>query len=44
MMKFRWEASLVVAVFALLIGFAAAIVPAYFASRRGIVESIRFTG
>jgi len=44
MMKFRWEASLIVAAFAVLIGVASAIVPAYFASRRNIVESIRFTG
>ena len=43
-MKFRWEASVIVAAMAVLIGFAAAIVPALFASRRGIVESIRFTG
>jgi len=44
MMKFRWEASVIVALFAVVIGFASAIVPAFFASRRGIVESIRFTG
>jgi putative ABC transport system permease protein len=43
-LKFRWEASLVVAAFAVLIGVASAIVPGFFASRRGIVESIRFTG
>ena len=44
MMKFRWEASVIVAAFAVVIGFASAIVPALFASRRGIVESVRFTG
>ena len=44
MMKFRWEATLIVALFAVLIGLASAIVPAYFASRRNIVDSIRFTG
>jgi putative ABC transport system permease protein len=44
MLKFRWEASLVVAAFALLIGVVSAFVPGFFASRRSIVESIRFTG
>jgi putative ABC transport system permease protein len=44
MMQFRWEASAIVAAFAVVIGFASAIVPALFASRRGIVESIRFAG
>lgn len=44
MLKFHWEASLVVAFVSVLIGFAASIVPAFFASRRNIVESIRFTG
>ena len=43
-LKMRWEAAAVVAAFAVVIGFAAAIVPAMFASRKGIVESIRFTG
>jgi putative ABC transport system permease protein len=42
--KFRWEATLIVAAFALLIGAASAIVPGFFASRRGIVDAIRFTG
>jgi putative ABC transport system permease protein len=44
MMQFRWEASAIVAAFALLIGLASAFVPGFFASRRGIVESIRFAG
>jgi putative ABC transport system permease protein len=43
-MKFRWEASVVVATLAIVIGLTSAFVPGYFASRRGIVESIRFTG
>lgn len=43
-LKFRWEASVIVAALAVVIGLASAIVPAFFASRRGIVESIRFTG
>lgn len=44
MMKFRWEASVVVAGFAVLIGLASAIVPAIVASRKNIVESLRFVG
>jgi putative ABC transport system permease protein len=44
MMKFRWEASVIVAGFAVVIGLVSALVPAYFASRRNIVESLRFTG
>ena len=43
-MEFRWQASLIVAGAAVVIGFAAAIVPGFFASRRNIVESLRFTG
>jgi ABC-type antimicrobial peptide transport system permease subunit len=43
-MKFRWEASVVVAIFAVVIGLVSALVPAFFASRRNIVESLRFTG
>jgi putative ABC transport system permease protein len=43
-MKFRWQASVIVAAFAIVIGLAAALVPGFFASRRNIVESIRFTG
>lgn len=42
--KFRWEACAAVAIFAVLIGFVSAVIPAFFASRRGIVESLRFTG
>ena len=44
MIKFHWEASVVVAMASVLIGFAASIVPAFFASRRNIVDSIRYTG
>ncbi len=44
MMKFRWEASVIVAIFAVVIGLVSALVPAFFASRRNIVESLRFTG
>ncbi|CAN5389325.1 ABC transporter permease [soil metagenome] len=43
-MKFHWEASVIVAAFAVIIGLFASIVPAFFASRRNIVESLRFTG
>lgn len=43
-MKFRWEASVVVACFAVMIGFVSAIVPAIIASRKNIVESLRFVG
>jgi len=43
-MVLRWQAMLVVALGAVLIGFFAALVPAYFASRRNIVESLRFVG
>jgi putative ABC transport system permease protein len=43
-MKFRWEASVIVAAFAVLIGLVSAFVPALFASRRNIVESLRFVG
>jgi len=44
MFKFHWEASVIVAAFALLIGLFSALVPAYFASRKNIVDSLRFTG
>jgi putative ABC transport system permease protein len=44
MLKFHWEASVVVAGFALLIGVVSAFVPGFFASRRSIVDSIRFAG
>jgi len=43
-MPFHWEAGLIVAVFAVVIGLLSALVPAWFASRRNIVESLRFTG
>jgi putative ABC transport system permease protein len=42
--KLRWQASIIVAITAVVIGLFAAIVPAYFASRRNIVESLRFVG
>lgn len=42
--RFRWEATLIVATFAVVIGFVSALVPAYFASRKNIVEALRFTG
>jgi putative ABC transport system permease protein len=42
--KFRWEASVIVATFAVVIGLISAFVPAIFASRRNIVDSLRFTG
>src|SRR5262249_30749272 len=41
---FRWEATLIVAGFAVVIGLISALVPALIASRRNIVESLRFTG
>jgi putative ABC transport system permease protein len=43
-LKFHWEAAIVVAVLALVIGVVSAFVPAVFASRRNIVEAIRFSG
>jgi putative ABC transport system permease protein len=43
-MQFRWQASLIVAAMAILIGLLAALAPAWFASRRNIVESLRFVG
>jgi putative ABC transport system permease protein len=44
MFQFHWEAALVVAGFAVVIGLVSALVPAVFASRRNIVDAIRFTG
>ena len=44
MFKFRWEAAAVVTTLAIVIGVVSAFVPAYFAARRNIVDSIRFTG
>lgn len=44
MFKFHWEAALVVTVFAAVIGLVSALVPAVFASRRNIVDAIRFAG
>jgi putative ABC transport system permease protein len=44
MFKFHWEAAVVVAAIAAVIGLASALVPAIFASRRNIVEAVRFTG
>jgi ABC-type antimicrobial peptide transport system permease subunit len=43
-MQFRWQATAIVAAFAVIIGLVSALVPAFFASRRNIVESLRFTG
>jgi putative ABC transport system permease protein len=43
-LKMRWEAVVVVAGFAVVIGFVAAMAPAFFASRKKIVEGLRFTG
>jgi len=40
----HWAAAAVVAALAVVIGVASALVPAVFASRRNIVEAIRFTG
>lgn len=42
--KFHWQACAVVCVFAVVIGLVSAVIPAFFASRRGIVDSLRFTG
>jgi putative ABC transport system permease protein len=42
--KFHWEAAVVVTAAAVVIGLASALVPAVFASRRNIVEAVRFTG
>lgn len=41
---FRWEAAVIVAGFSIVIGLLSAMVPAWFASRRNIVESLRFVG
>jgi putative ABC transport system permease protein len=43
-LKMHWAAAAVVAALAVVIGVASAFVPAVFASRRNIVEAIRFTG
>jgi putative ABC transport system permease protein len=43
-LPFNPEVGLIVAGFAVVIGLVSALVPAYFASRRNIVESLRFTG
>jgi putative ABC transport system permease protein len=43
-LKLHWQAFVIVAVIAVVIGFVSAVVPAFFASRRNIVESLRFTG
>jgi putative ABC transport system permease protein len=44
MFKFHWEAAVVVTTLAVVIGVVSAFVPAVFASRRNIVDAIRFTG
>jgi len=40
----KWQAGLVVLVMAILVGFLASLVPAVIASRKNVVESLRFTG
>ena len=40
----KWQAALIVLVMAAIIGFFAALVPALIASRKNVVESLRFTG
>jgi putative ABC transport system permease protein len=44
MFKFHWEAAVVVTALAVVVGVVSAFVPAVFASRRNIVDAIRFTG
>jgi putative ABC transport system permease protein len=44
MFKFHWEAAVIVTAFAAVIGLVSALVPAVFASRRNIVDAVRFTG
>jgi putative ABC transport system permease protein len=44
MLKFRWEAAVVVAIVAVVVGLVSALIPAIVASRKNIVESLRFTG
>ena len=43
-MKLRWQAFVIVATLAVVVGLVSSLVPAIFASRRNIVESLRFAG
>ena len=43
-MKLRWQAFVIVATLAIVVGLVSSLVPAIFASRRNIVESLRFAG
>ena len=43
-LKLRWQAFVIVATLAVVIGLVSSVVPAFFASRRNIVESLRFAG
>jgi putative ABC transport system permease protein len=43
-MQLRWQAFVIVATLAVIVGLVSALVPAIFASRRNIVESLRFAG
>jgi putative ABC transport system permease protein len=40
----KWQAALIVLAMAVLVGFLASLVPAILASRKNVVESLRFTG
>jgi ABC-type antimicrobial peptide transport system permease subunit len=40
----KWQAAAIVLAMAILIGLLAALVPALIASRKNVVESLRFTG
>jgi putative ABC transport system permease protein len=43
-LKLRWQAFVIVATLAVIVGLVSSLVPAIFASRRNIVESLRFAG
>jgi ABC-type antimicrobial peptide transport system permease subunit len=40
----KWQAAVIVLAMAIFIGLVAALVPALIASRKNVVESLRFTG
>ena len=42
--QLSWQAALIVGAMAVVIGLGSALVPAFFASRKNIVESLRYTG